>query len=351
MKRISLILLILSLHSSVFAQDKDAEAKVHYIRAEEYFNTGTYYGAEMCIEELENAEKSLGTTNSKILYLKIIAAHKLDLSSYYWYDKIMWLKNFFMITDSKTFPFEKYAEILKINDKFFHLFVKDVDFEKKVKDSSYIANSPELSPNFKFSAEAQFKLGDVIISDRKNTTKSDDSNALYDECYERANMYFRSSANSGNTEAMIALGNAYSSGLGVSKDYPKALTWYKKAQENGNARAKTYIDILYKYHVAELTPDAKDAIQTYEKQAEDGNIDAMSSIGNVYFFGKKVDKDYVKAAKWFTKFVEKSNNVEEKRHVFFHLYMIYNDGGFGLEKDSKKAIEWHNRWEESKKKN
>jgi len=76
MKKIFSLLILVVAYTIGFSQDKNAEAIMHYTTAEEFFNKNTLLGAEQCIEELNNAEESLQTTNPKILHLKIEAANK-----------------------------------------------------------------------------------------------------------------------------------------------------------------------------------------------------------------------------------------------------------------------------------
>ncbi|MEO1262082.1 MAG: hypothetical protein AAFZ15_24975, partial [Bacteroidota bacterium] len=50
-----------------------------------------------------------------------------------------------------------------------------------------------------------------------------------------------------SSNAQYNLGNLYSSGKGLTKDYPKAFKWYKAAAEQGFAPAQFYLGNMYKY--------------------------------------------------------------------------------------------------------
>src|SRR5580692_9647018 len=52
-------------------------------------------------------------------------------------------------------------------------------------------------------------------------------------------------ASTGEVPAMLRLGWVYDSGRGVSRDYEKAMTWYRKAADAGNLEAMRNIGLLY----------------------------------------------------------------------------------------------------------
>ncbi|MBS1920771.1 MAG: hypothetical protein JST17_11005 [Bacteroidetes bacterium] len=126
MKATSLLTLLLSITIWVNGQDKDIEAQMHYTSAEDKYSKGGIQNYEDCFEELGKAESILGKTNSKILYLKIKALSSIaklnetyySYDTYYYYDIDTCLKTFFNITDAKSYPVEKYTEILNIKDLF-----------------------------------------------------------------------------------------------------------------------------------------------------------------------------------------------------------------------------------------
>lgn len=59
---------------AVQAQDRDTEARLHYLKAEELLNEGKLVES---LDRLTKAEESLGSTNKKILFLKIQAYDRL----------------------------------------------------------------------------------------------------------------------------------------------------------------------------------------------------------------------------------------------------------------------------------
>jgi len=82
-----------------------------------------------------------------------------------------------------------------------------------------------------------------------------------------------------------SLGNRYSHGEGVERDLEKAIYWYTKAAEQGNASAQ-------------------------------------NNLGNSYFKGEGVERDVEKAMYWLTKsaqqgVIEAENTLEYLKLFFF----------------------------------
>ena len=59
--------------------------------------------------------------------------------------------------------------------------------------------------------------------------------------YAKAVEWYRKSAEQGNDEAQYSLGIMYECGYGVSKDYAKAAEWYRKAAKEGHVRARNIL--------------------------------------------------------------------------------------------------------------
>lgn len=121
MKKI-IILLISGLYTTmIIAQDKNLMAQNYYLQAEDAFNNQNYMSS---IEFIKKASNTLGTTNSKILDLKIRStyqAFKDRLLNKFETKDVIALKididSFFIITQSQVYPKEKYINILNIKDE------------------------------------------------------------------------------------------------------------------------------------------------------------------------------------------------------------------------------------------
>jgi serine/threonine protein kinase len=64
--------------------------------------------------------------------------------------------------------------------------------------------------------------------------------------YKKAIKWYRKAAEQGNASAQNNLGFCYEYGEGVEQDYEEAIKWYRKAAEQGNASAQYSLDELYK---------------------------------------------------------------------------------------------------------
>lgn len=189
-------------------------------------------------------------------------------------------------------------------------------------------------------------------------------------------------AEAGDAEAQVNLGILYANGEYVPEDTAKAMEWWQKAAEQGNAvgQAKlgwwTYIvskDVvkaleLLQQSAAQGEPsaqqwlgsiysrdkifvngvlvnnkykDASKAIELYLKAASQGNAQAANSLGYLYKEGKGVKKDTDKSFEWFRKAFELNQKAAEhgdkaaqKRLSEAYFY------GNGITENNEKAIEW-----------
>ena len=72
----------------------------------------------------------------------------------------------------------------------------------------------------------------------------------------------------------------------ANKDETKAVEWYQKAAEAGNATAMCSLGYAYEYGKGELTKDTYKAVEWYKKAAEAGEARAMYNLGKCYEDGK-----------------------------------------------------------------
>jgi len=102
-------------HSLVQAQSKEILAKSAMLNAEEAYNKGDYTGYVECIDFLNEALINLGSTNSRIQYLKaksyIALGNEVDLKEF-WISADFALKLFFECTTENSYVPEKYEEML-----------------------------------------------------------------------------------------------------------------------------------------------------------------------------------------------------------------------------------------------
>ena len=105
----------IGLTNTVNAQS-DLKAKIEYEEAEKSFSENDY---SVCVTRLNQAEKLLGKTNIKILYLKVICQSEIiKQEPYASFEALIDIRKncdmFMKMTDKKPNMYDKYKEIYKI---------------------------------------------------------------------------------------------------------------------------------------------------------------------------------------------------------------------------------------------
>ena len=85
---------------------------------------------------------------------------------------------------------------------------------------------------------------------------------------------------------------------------PKALKWFRKATEQGLAKAQNNLGLMYDKGKG-VPLDYAEAVKWYRKAVEQGDADAQCNLGLMYAEGRGVPLDYAEALKWFRKATER----------------------------------------------
>ena len=195
---------------------------------------------------------------------------------------------------------------------------------------------------------------------------------------------FRVVAETGDGYAQNWLANAYSEGVGVTKDKAVALEWWRKAAMNGviaaqNKLAESYftgsgvqknhaealkwhraateqncseypVNLGFEYFPRHSTQREKNAqskgfhdemINYTRKKAESGDAVSQWMLGLDLATGDDVALDCTEAVKWFRKSAEQGNDRAQ-----FCLGLAYDLGKFaeaGLEKNDEEAARWYRK--------
>ncbi|MFQ5353756.1 MAG: tetratricopeptide repeat protein, partial [Thermodesulfobacteriota bacterium] len=110
----------------------------------------------------------------------------------------------------------------------------------------------------------------------------------------------KSFAGKGDANAAARLAQMYYEGIGVKKDYKKALTWALKASEQGNTKAQSLLGLMY-YKGHGVLRDYKAAFKWYHMAALHGDKGAQSVLGLMYAAGHGVTRNYQEAFHWYEK--------------------------------------------------
>ena len=154
--------------------------------------------------------------------------------------------------------------------------------------------------------------------------------------YEKAVSWYRKAANQGLAEAQAALGQVYSEGHGVTKDYSMAAYWYSKAVEQGNAVAQNNLGVLYSKGQG-VPKDKYKAAELYLKAADKGDEVAQYNIAGCYADGKGVAKSEYNAFRYYQKSAEQGYASAQ-----YKLGRCY-DFGEGVTEDNYQAVKWYQK--------
>jgi uncharacterized protein len=118
-------------------------------------------------------------------------------------------------------------------------------------------------------------------------------------------------------------------------DYETAEKEYRRAAEEGNARAQFNLGVLYaKGHG--VSQDDEQARQWYEKAAAQEYASAQVNLGNMYLIGQGVPKNYEMALFWFRRAVGQGHGVGLSNLGFMYA------NGRGVSQNFVEAHKWYN---------
>jgi clan AA aspartic protease (TIGR02281 family) len=159
----------------------------------------------------------------------------------------------------------------------------------------------------------------------------------------------------------------YFNGQGVLKDYAAALSWARKAADQGDARAlsdiglaaytsgdyatalrllrpladkgfvkpQLYLGLMYANGQGVPRNDAA-AVSWYRKAADKDYSPAQNNLGNMYDNGQGVPQDYATAVKWYRKAADHNHTIAQN-----NLGLMYANG-HGVPQDYVTAHMWLN---------
>ncbi len=172
---------------------------------------------------------------------------------------------------------------------------------------------------------AQFEFWDYVINNYDKYTTKDCAKALE---------WYRKAAEQGEARAQAILGHCYNKGQCVEQDYAQAVEWYRKAAEQGHAQAQNNLGYCYGKGQS-VEQDYAQAVKWYRKAAEQGLDAAQFNLGMMYYNGNGVTQDYAKAAEWYRKAAEQGYAKAQCQLGFMYL-----DYGYGVVPDFAEAVDW-----------
>ena len=100
-------------------------------------------------------------------------------------------------------------------------------------------------------------------------------------------------AEAGDSRGQFYLGYSYNHGFVVPVNYGTALDWYKRCEDN--AKALNNIGIIY----YDIDKDYKKAVEYYQKAADKGDAVGQFNLAAMYYRGEGVKKSYDDARQFY----------------------------------------------------
>ena len=158
----------------------------------------------------------------------------------------------------------------------------------------------------------------------RNGKKKDKAKAVY---------YYMKAAEEGNALAQLNLGVCYEYGDGIKQNLGKAVALYVSASERGNAKAQCNLGYCY-FNGVGVGKDIKKAVLWYDKAAKAGNVRAMNNLGYCYENGQGVACDPKRAFELY-KAAADGGDTDGACNVAWCY-----EAGIGTETDLNKAREY-----------
>ena len=116
---------------------------------------------------------------------------------------------------------------------------------------------------------------------------------------------------------------------------PEEIAEYTRLAEEGNIQAMGYLGDMYYYGEETVPKDCEKAMKYYKMGAGHGDSTTMLDLGNRYLFGQCVAQDFQKAEYYFLE--------AGKKGVSPAMMMlgVMNETGMGKPADYDKALEWY----------
>ena len=133
--------------------------------------------------------------------------------------------------------------------------------------------------------------------------------------------------------AQNKLGMMYMLGKGVAQDYAQALDWFQKSADQGNAAAQCNLGWMYQNGKG-VAQDYAQALDWFQKSAAQGNAAAENKLGAMYMNGRGVTQDYAQARDWFRRSAAQGNAAAQDNLGAMYL------NGKGMAQDYAQALDW-----------
>lgn len=143
----------------------------------------------------------------------------------------------------------------------------------------------------------------------------------------------KAAADHGDPEAEFLVGRAYYKGEGAARDLTQALNYFQKSAEQNCPKAIHGLGVMYASGQG-VPKDAAKGAEWFRKAALQGYAPSAYNLGQIYAKGTGVKADMAEALKWFNQAAEQGS--VEAQVELAHRYML----GEGVNKDDAIAAKW-----------
>jgi TPR repeat protein len=147
----------------------------------------------------------------------------------------------------------------------------------------------------------------------------------------------KKAAETGDTEAQVALATVYLKGEETPRDPSRAEALLRQAVQNGHAGAALQLGHRYsgKYGAGPEVVNFKEATVWYTKAAEAGDAEAQYALGMLHLNGNVEAADSAVAISW----IERAANNDHTASLF-QLGVMYGTGT-AVRRDAQRALGWY----------
>ncbi len=151
-------------------------------------------------------------------------------------------------------------------------------------------------------------------------------------------MHLESSANAGDTDAMVLLADCYRRGLGTETDENKAFQLYLQAASAEDDIGAIRATAGCYYDGVGTDQNYDEAFKWYMKAAQLNDVDSMKDVADCYMKGYGTEADPQKAVEWYTRAAEEGSDIT----ALFQLSVCYQNA-IGVERNEEKAFQIQKR--------
>ncbi|MEM1243760.1 MAG: SEL1-like repeat protein, partial [Pseudomonadota bacterium] len=143
--------------------------------------------------------------------------------------------------------------------------------------------------------------------------------------------YLNLAVDQGMSTAIVLLGRCYATGVGVEQSFKRAFELYCNAAQWNEIFAIYQVGAYFLNGRSGGPPNQEKALLWFLKAAELGDADSQASAASLYFYGE--ERDEAKGFNWLAKAITQKN-----KYAYYVQGLVYR-GGTSLGKDDKKAYE------------